>query len=81
MATEATTMMSLMPESPLRTAIFLLIVSAVVFTIVKPDFMYEKNGDIFRAFGTGPDQTLMPFWLAVTLVGLVGYYLAFTISY
>ena len=74
-----TTVLSLFPESPFRTAVILLIVGAIVLTVIKPDFMYN-NKDEFRAFGTGPDQTLMPFWLAVTLIGLVGYYLAFAIS-
>ncbi len=79
MASEATTVMSLIPDSPLRTAIMLLVVAAVVLIVVKPDFMYDRENR-FKSFGTGPDQTLMPFWLSITLVGLFGYYLSSALS-
>ena len=67
---------NVMPDSPLKTAVLMLVVAAVVFTVIKPDFMYDREGN-FESFGTGPKQTLMPFWLAITLAGLVGYYLSF----
>lgn len=75
MATEATTILtSLISDSPLRKAIMLLLVASVVLIVIKPDIMYDER-DQFRTFGTGQEQSLMPFWLAITLVGLVGYYL------
>ena len=79
MATTATGIFGLIPDSPLRTAVFLLLVGAVVLPVMKPDFMYDQQ-DRFKPFGTGPHQTLMPFWLAITLLGLVGYYLSFALA-
>ena len=71
---------TLVPESPLRMSIFMLLVGAVLLMVIKPDFMYGDDDDRFLPFGTGPGQTLMPFWLAVTLIGVVGYYLSFAIN-
>lgn len=70
---------TLVPDSPLRMSIFMLLVGAVLLMVIKPDFMYDEE-DRFLPFGTGPGQTLMPFWLAVTLIGIVGYYLSFAIN-
>lgn len=73
------TLVSLMPDSPLRTAICLLAIGAVTLLIIKPDVMFDERGG-FKQFGTGNDETLLPFWMAITLIGLIGYYLSFAME-
>jgi hypothetical protein len=38
----------------------------------KPDFMFDSNGK-FKAFGTGPNKTIYPFWLVTTAFSLMVY--------
>ena len=41
---------------------------------IKHPKMFTKEGD-FKAFGLDKDETIIPFWLATTLVGITSYYL------
>lgn len=48
-----------------------LIICAFFFNY-KPDFMFDKSGN-FKAFGTGPEKTIYPFWLVTTVSSLLIY--------
>lgn len=71
----------------LRNSIIAVITSGFIFSVYKPSVMYEtvkikNNGRkekrfVLRDFGTGgKHQTLLPLWLACTLVGLGVYSLS-----
>lgn len=50
-----------------------LIVGALL-VYSKPSLMFDSQGD-YKAFGPQPGQTLLPFWMAVLLVGILAYVL------
>tara|TARA_B100000035_G_C20971904_1_gene541452 strand:+ start:707 stop:934 length:228 start_codon:yes stop_codon:yes gene_type:complete len=41
---------------------------------IKHPKMFNEKGE-FRTFGLNPGETITPFWLVTTLVGLTTYYL------
>ena len=43
--------------------------------ITKPRFLFKKNGEL-RAFGTGKDKTIIPFWLIIFVAVILCYYIA-----
>ena len=43
--------------------------------ILKPKFLIKPNGE-FKAFGTGRDKTVFPFWLIILVTIIISYYLA-----
>jgi hypothetical protein len=53
--------------------IYLLFILIVLLT--KPKFMFKKNGE-FKAFGTGRNKTVFPFWLLIFVAIVISYYLA-----
>lgn len=50
-----------------------MLIAAGVLLSSKPDFMFGSNGQ-FKPLGPGPSETLLPFWLAILLAGIVFYY-------
>jgi hypothetical protein len=50
-----------------------LLVSYGLYQIKHPK-MFKPNGD-FKCFGLGKEETIIPFWLASTLIGISTYYL------
>jgi hypothetical protein len=54
------------------TGILALIGTAILLWFLKPSFMFKKNGQ-FKNFGVGSNKTILPFWLAVLIVGIVAY--------
>ena len=76
MASLASDLLKALPDSPQRNAQLLLLATAFLLLVWKPSFAFDAEGR-FKPFGTGPGDTIMPFWLAILLVGLFGYYLAF----
>ena len=40
----------------------------------KHEKMFTESGD-FKTFGLHKDETVFPYWLVTTLIGLSGYYL------
>lgn len=53
-------------------SIFVLIASAYAFYQIKHPRMFDEAGN-FRTFGLQEEQTLMPFWMAITLLSLASY--------
>ena len=41
---------------------------------IKHPKMFDENGN-FRCFGLNKNETIFPFWLVTTIIGLITYYL------
>jgi len=41
---------------------------------MKLPVMFEDNGD-FKSFGLDPDETIYPYWLVTSMIGLLSYYI------
>jgi hypothetical protein len=52
--------------------IYLLVCYGLYY--IKHPKMFTKDGN-FKSFGLDKDETIIPFWLATTLVGITTYYL------
>ena len=48
-----------------------LFINFVVYKI-KPTMLFTENGD-FKPFGTGPNKTIIPFWLVTLSLSLMVY--------
>jgi uncharacterized membrane protein YozB (DUF420 family) len=54
-------------------SILLFIIIFVIIHIIKPDFLYYKDGSI-REFGVGyKNKTIMPLWLFSIILGILSY--------
>ena len=65
-----------MAMNPKWAAIILLLGMALFLMAIRPASMFDEETGQFRNFGCLPGQTLLPFWLAITLVGILGYAIA-----
>ena len=61
-------------DSHLITALIIYLVSCYVLYSYKHEKMFTEEGD-FKTFGLHKDETVFPYWLVTTLIGLSGYYL------
>ena len=61
-------------SSPLTVGLVATLIAAGVLLSSKPDLMFTAKGQ-FKPLGPGPSETLLPFWLAILLAGVVFYYL------
>ena len=52
----------------LRTGILAVFITAIFLSVIHPAFMFTKSGE-FRPFGVGEEQTILPFWLSLLMVG------------
>ena len=53
--------------------LYIGIITMIIIT--KPRFLFKKNGEL-RAFGTGKDKTIIPFWLIIFVAVILCYYIA-----
>lgn len=54
-------------------SIFIFIIIFGLIQIMKPDFLYKKDGSI-REFGVGyKNKTIMPVWLFSIILGILSY--------
>ena len=52
----------------------------IIFIILKPNFIYNKNG-LLRDFGIGKrNSTVLPLWLIVILLAIISYILVLSYS-
>ena len=52
----------------------------IIFIILKPNFIYNKNG-LLRNFGIGKrNSTVLPLWLMVILLAIISYILVLNYS-
>ena len=56
-------------------ALVIYLAFVIILVLAKPKFFFKKDGN-FKAFGTGPDKTPIPFWLVLLAAVLISYYLA-----
>ena len=57
---------------PIKSALATIAVATVIIGVTHLDVFYNKNGSL-RNFGTGPRETIMPAWLALTALGWAVY--------
>ncbi len=62
-------------NSRVKYALTIYIVLVIIIVIIKPKFFFKKDGQ-FKAFGTGPDRTAIPFWLVLLVFAIIAFYLS-----
>lgn len=60
-------------DSNLITAIIIYLGSCYTLYNFKHNKMFDEQGN-FKTFGLGKNETVFPFWLITTLIGLSSYY-------
>ena len=64
----------MMFDRPILSALMIYLITCYLLFSIKHPKMFEKNGD-FKTFGLQEDQTIFPFWLVTSVIGLFSYYL------
>tara|TARA_B100000686_G_C16569349_1_gene852049 strand:- start:62 stop:283 length:222 start_codon:yes stop_codon:yes gene_type:complete len=60
-------------DSNLVLAIIIYLCACYILFNYKHSKMFDENGD-FKSFGLNKDETVFPYWLVTTLIGLSSYY-------
>jgi len=60
-------------DSNLITAILIYLGSCYALYAYKHEKMFDESGN-FKTFGLHRDETVFPYWLVTTLIGLSSYY-------
>lgn len=58
----------------LKIAISMYLLTIFLVLFFKPNFIFNKDGDLKR-FGTGPENTLLPLWILFALISVIVYYI------
>ena len=61
-------------DETLLTAVFLYLLNCYILYTVKHPKMFDENGN-FKCFGLNENETIYPFWLVTSLIGITSYYL------
>ena len=61
-------------DESLFTALMIYLVGCYILYTLKHPKMFDEDGN-FRSFGLHKDETVFPFWLVTTIIGLFSYYL------
>jgi len=61
-------------DRPILSSVMIYLISCYLLFSIKHPRIFHENGD-FKTFGLQEDQTIYPFWLLTTIIGLVSYYL------
>tara|TARA_B100000902_G_C27231069_1_gene874863 strand:+ start:531 stop:758 length:228 start_codon:yes stop_codon:yes gene_type:complete len=61
-------------DETLMKVLFIYLLSCYMLYTIKHPKMFHENGD-FKCFGLHHDETVYPFWLVTTLIGITSYYL------
>ena len=64
----------MMFDRPILSSIMIYLISCYLLFSIKHPKMFHENGD-FKTFGLQEDQTIFPFWLVSTMIGIFSYYL------
>lgn len=59
-------------DKTLQTAIVIYFFISFIIYQIKPDMLFSENGE-FKGFGTGPNKTILPFWLVTLSLSLLVY--------
>jgi hypothetical protein len=68
------------PTSPIKYAMTAIIVTALIVSVSKMDVFYDQKTGMLKNLGTSPDETILPAWLAMTIMGHVAYVMSSLIS-
>jgi len=60
-------------DKSLMTALAVYFISCYVLYTLKHPKMFDDQGH-FKCFGLGPNDTIFPFWLVTTVIGVSAYY-------
>jgi hypothetical protein len=55
------------------TSLIIYLAGCIILYNYKHDKMFDENGD-FKSFGLGSEETIFPYWLVTSLIGLSCYY-------
>ena len=61
-------------DKNLITSIIIYLSSCAIFYNYKPEKMFDEDKN-FKSFGLNKDETIFPFWLITSLIGISSYYL------
>ena len=61
-------------DNTLILTIAIYLCSCYVLYNMKPKIMFSENND-FLCFGLNKNETIFPYWLVTSLIGIVSYYL------
>tara|TARA_B100000427_G_C15321885_1_gene512911 strand:- start:94 stop:345 length:252 start_codon:yes stop_codon:yes gene_type:complete len=61
-------------DKTLSTAILIYLLSCYILYNLKHEKMFDEKGN-FKNFGLNKQETIFPFWLVTTIIGLFSYYL------
>lgn len=67
------------PSSPLKLAMTAVVVTAFLVSVSKLPIFYTQNVNKLKDFGTAPEETIFPAWLAMVAVGYTVYIMAATV--
>lgn len=56
----------------LKISILAIVICGLVFNETRPYFFYNELGE-FKEFGLSNHETILPIWLALTIIGLFVY--------
>jgi hypothetical protein len=61
-------------ENPIKSAILIYLILMSILIFVKPQYVFDENGQ-HKEFGVGyTNKTLLPIWLICFLFAIVSYY-------
>jgi hypothetical protein len=61
-------------------AILLFSAIFILVQVIKPSFLYNRDGSL-RAFGIGTkNKTVVPMWLVAIILGIVSYFIVMQVS-
>ena len=58
----------------LFTSLIIFILSAYILYHSKNPYMFDENNQ-FKHFGLKENQTIFPYWLVISIIGLTSYYI------
>lgn len=56
----------------LKFSVLSVVLFGLLFNEIKPKCFYDEIGN-FKSFGLNKDETIIPLWLALTIIGLFVY--------
>lgn len=71
---------SFIQENVAATSILLFSAIFILVQVIKPSFLYNRDGSL-RAFGIGSKhKTVVPMWLVAIILGIMSYFIVLQVS-
>jgi uridine phosphorylase len=67
------------PSSPIKYALTAVVVSALLIYMTRLDTFYDQS-EMLRGFGTAPEETVFPAWMAMFAAGYAVYMMSAAIA-